>query len=148
MHIYYTINAVFFYYLWYCTMYKRQYTDKTLTLWKSMNMRASGTSELRKFRHFYIIKVLFLSIWMGVEEQPITNKHFKAYFNNAFISIFVGSKVLNMYAWFFFLLFLSIWWGGTENLSGGGGGTVPPRSYAPGYRHMSWYVFQVQISFG
>ena len=30
--IYYIINAVFFYYLWYCTMYKRQYTDKTLTL--------------------------------------------------------------------------------------------------------------------
>ena len=32
LHIYYTINAVFFYYLWYGTMYKRQYTDKTLTL--------------------------------------------------------------------------------------------------------------------
>ena len=44
------------------TMYKRQYTDKTLTLWKSTYMRAS---ELRKFWHFYIIKVLFLLIWMG-----------------------------------------------------------------------------------
>ena len=30
-----------------------------------MYMRASGASELRKFWHFYIIKVLFLSIWMG-----------------------------------------------------------------------------------
>ena len=28
-------------------------------------MRASGVSELRKFWQFYIIKVLFLSIWMG-----------------------------------------------------------------------------------
>ena len=26
------INAVSFYYLWYGTMYKRQYTDKTLTV--------------------------------------------------------------------------------------------------------------------
>ena len=60
---YYTINAVSFYYLWYDTMFKRQYTDKTLTLWKSMYMRASGGSELRKFWHFYIIKVLFLSIF-------------------------------------------------------------------------------------
>ena len=81
--IYYTINAVFFYYLWCFTMYKRQYIDKTLMLWKSMNMRASGTCKLRKCWHFYIIKVLFLSIWMGVEERPITNKHCKAYFNNA-----------------------------------------------------------------
>ena len=30
-----------FYYLWYGTMYKRQYTDKTLALWKSMYMRAN-----------------------------------------------------------------------------------------------------------
>ena len=30
-----------------------------------MYMRASGASELRQFWHFYIIKVLFLSIWMG-----------------------------------------------------------------------------------
>ena len=29
---YYTINAVSFYYLWYGTMYKRQYTDKTLSV--------------------------------------------------------------------------------------------------------------------
>ena len=30
-----------------------------------MYMRASVASELRKFWHFYIIKVPFLSIWMG-----------------------------------------------------------------------------------
>ena len=40
--LYYTINAVSFYYLWHGTMYKRQYNDKTLTLLKSMYMRASG----------------------------------------------------------------------------------------------------------
>ena len=32
---------------------------------KNLYMRASGASELRRFWHFYIIKVLFLSIWMG-----------------------------------------------------------------------------------
>ena len=73
-------------------IYKRQYTDKTLTLWKSMNMRASGASELRIFCHFYIIKVLFLSIRMGIEEQPITNKHFKAYFKNAYAWYLSGAK--------------------------------------------------------
>ena len=56
------INAVPCYYLWYGVVYKRQYTDKTLTLRKSMYMRASGASELRKFSHFYILKLLFLSI--------------------------------------------------------------------------------------
>ena len=44
-------------------LYKRQYTDKTLTMIKSMYMRASGASELRKFSHFYILKLLFLSIF-------------------------------------------------------------------------------------
>ena len=44
-------------------VYKRQYTDKTLTLRKSMYMRANGASELRKFSHFYILKLLFLSIF-------------------------------------------------------------------------------------
>ena len=32
----YTINVVSFYYLWYGAVYKRQYTDKTLTLGESM----------------------------------------------------------------------------------------------------------------
>ena len=44
-------------------LYKRQYTGKTLTLRKSMYMRANGASELRKFSHFYILKLLFLSIF-------------------------------------------------------------------------------------
>ena len=37
----YIINVVPFYYLWYGAICKRQYTDKTLTLKKSMYMRAS-----------------------------------------------------------------------------------------------------------
>ena len=37
--------------------------DKTLTLRKSMYMRASRASELRKFSHFYILKLLYLSIF-------------------------------------------------------------------------------------
>ena len=36
---------------------------QTLTLSKCMCMRASGASELRKFWHFYILKLLFLSIF-------------------------------------------------------------------------------------
>ena len=55
----YTINAVSFYYSWYGAIHKRQYTDKTLTLRKCMCMRASEASELRKFRYFYILKLLF-----------------------------------------------------------------------------------------
>ena len=58
-----TINAVSFYYLWYGAIYKRQYTDKTLTMRKCMCTRASGTSELRKFWHFHILKLLFPSIF-------------------------------------------------------------------------------------
>ena len=59
----YTINAVSFYYSWYGAIYKRQYTDKTLTLRKCMCMRASEASELRKLWYFYILKLLFLSIF-------------------------------------------------------------------------------------
>ena len=47
----------------YIYIYKRQYTDKTLTLRKCMCMRASEASELRKFWYFYILKLLFLSIF-------------------------------------------------------------------------------------
>ena len=49
--------------------YKRQYTDKTLTLRKCMCMRASEASELRKFRYFYILKLLFLSIFWSVHQM-------------------------------------------------------------------------------
>ena len=64
-HIYF--NAVSFYYLWYGAihvgLYKRQYTNKTLTLREYMIMRARGTSELRKFSHFHILKRIFPSIF-------------------------------------------------------------------------------------
>ena len=43
--------------------YKRQYTDKTITLRKSRYMRASRTSELGNFLHFHILKLPFLSIF-------------------------------------------------------------------------------------
>ena len=54
-------------------VYKRQYTDETLTLRKSMNMRAS---ELGKFLHFHILKLLFSSIfcwyfWYFISETYI-----------------------------------------------------------------------------
>ena len=49
--------------VWCYIIYKRQYTDKTLTLRKCMCMRASEASELRKFWYFYILKLLFLSIF-------------------------------------------------------------------------------------
>ena len=64
LHIY-TINVVPCYYLWCGVIYKPQFTDKTLTLRQSMwaYMRTSGASELRKFSHFYILKLLFLSIF-------------------------------------------------------------------------------------
>ena len=59
----YTINAVPFYVVWGLLICKRQYNDKTLTLRKSMYMRASGASDLRKLSHFHIRKLLFLSIF-------------------------------------------------------------------------------------
>ena len=69
--IYYTINAVSFYHLWYGTMYKRQDNDKTLTLLKIyVYASEQSVSELRKFLNFYIIKVLFFN--MDWEEQPFT----------------------------------------------------------------------------
>ena len=58
------IIAVSFYLMvMYGAIYKWQYTDKTLTLRRSMYMRASGASELRIFLHFCILKLLFLSIF-------------------------------------------------------------------------------------
>ena len=47
-----------------------------------MYMRASGASELRQFWHFVHNKSA-ISFNMDGEEQPFTNKHFKAYFKNA-----------------------------------------------------------------
>ena len=51
------------YYMVYGAIYKRQYNDKHVTLSKCMCMRASGASELWKFWHFHIPKLLFLSIF-------------------------------------------------------------------------------------
>ena len=55
-------NAVSFYYLWYGAIYKRQYTDKRVTLSKCMCMWAS---ELRKFWHFHILKLLLFQYFVG-----------------------------------------------------------------------------------
>ena len=66
LHIH-TINAVG-YYLWYGVVYERQYTDITLTLLNSMYMRSNGASELRKCSHFYMLKLLFLSIFVGTSD--------------------------------------------------------------------------------
>ena len=55
-------------------LYKRQYTDKHVTLSKCMCMRASGASELRKFWHFHTLKLLFLSIFCRyIENKPGLN---------------------------------------------------------------------------
>ena len=60
---------------------------------------------------------------MGVEEQPITNKHFKPYFNNASM-IFVGSKVFTHARYWQikkYVCMIFLWggtWGGTDNLWG------------------------------
>ena len=60
--LYHQCRSLFLLMVW-RYIYKRQYTDKTLTLKNSMYMRASGASKLRKFSHFYILKLLFLSIF-------------------------------------------------------------------------------------
>ena len=61
-----TINAVPFYYLW--------YTDKTLTLKKkSMNMRASGASELITFAHFHLLNCYFLQYFLGTSDTLSQN---------------------------------------------------------------------------
>ena len=61
LHLHTLCNQCSFLLLLMVWRYKRQYTDKTLTLRKSMYMRASGASELRKFSHFHNLKLLFLS---------------------------------------------------------------------------------------
>ena len=62
------INAVSFYYSWYGAIYKRQYTDKTLTLRKCMCMRASEASELRKFRYFTFLNCYFFRYFVGTSD--------------------------------------------------------------------------------
>ena len=58
----YTINAVSFYHLWYEAIYKQKYTEKTLTF-RKCRYKYMWASELRKFLHFYILKLLFPSIF-------------------------------------------------------------------------------------
>ena len=63
-----------FYHLWYDAIYKRQYTDKiVLTLRKCMHMRAS---ELRKFPHFHILKLLFPSIFCWYFRYFVSETYF------------------------------------------------------------------------
>ena len=60
-----TLNGMMLY-------YKRQYTDKTLTLRKCMYMRAS---ELRKFWHFHIPKTaISFNIFVGTS-HTLSQKH-------------------------------------------------------------------------
>ena len=62
------INAVG-YYLRYGVVYKRQYTDKSLTLRKSMYMRANGASELRIFFAFLHSKTaISFNIFVGTSD--------------------------------------------------------------------------------
>ena len=144
--MYYTINAVSFYYLWYGTMYKWQYTDKTLTLWKSMYMRASGASELRKFWHFYIIKVLFLSIWMGRNNhlQIHSLKHILRMHKHDFCgeqSIYTRAILANKNICMHDFFFVGGTWG-APRICGGGGGTCPrsppPPVTTPLSRRPAW----------
>ena len=69
----------------YGTMYKRQYTNKTLILWKSplyMYVYIYASERAYKILAFLHNKSA-ISFNMDWEEQPFTNKQFKAYFKNA-----------------------------------------------------------------
>ena len=48
------------------------YTNDSIPIEQCMCMRASGASELRKFWHFYILKLLFLSIFCRYIHWQIT----------------------------------------------------------------------------
>ena len=58
LHTYNQCSSLLLIMVW---RYKRKYTNTTLTLRKSMNMRASGACELGNFSHFHIQKLLILS---------------------------------------------------------------------------------------
>ena len=88
-----------------------------------------GASELRNFLEFLHNKSA-ISFNMDGEEQPFTNKHFKAYIKNAYKLDFCGeqstytrailaNKKICMHDFFFFV-------GGTDNLWGGGARAPPP----------------------
>ena len=100
------MNAVSFYSLCYGAIYKRQYTDKTLTFSKSTYMRASGASELRNFSHFHVLKLLFLSIFCLYFRYLVGT-------NDMLVGLHVPPKF--------------------RKIMGGGGGELPPSGYASGY---------------
>ena len=88
-------------------------------------MRASGASELRKFWHFYIIKVLFLSIWMGRNNHLQINilKHTSRMHTHDFCgeqSIYTRAILANK-KYVCMIFFFCGGGGGTDNLWGGGG---------------------------
>ena len=60
-------------------VHKQQYADKTLTLWKSMNICERASLADLAFLH----NKSAISFNMDGEEQPFTNKYFNAYFKNA-----------------------------------------------------------------
>ena len=61
----YTINAVFFYYSRYgaiCINVSNRQNTNIEKMYVYATMRASGSSELRKFRYFYILKLISFNI--------------------------------------------------------------------------------------
>ena len=117
LHIH-KINAVG-YYLWYGVVYKRQYTDKTLTLRKSMYMRSNGASELRKCSHIYILKLLFLSIFCWYFRYFVGT-------NDMLVGLHVATN-FQMYRQ-----------NSEKALLGGGGGCPPDGWQCQGSRYMIW----------
>ena len=95
-----------------------------------MYMRASGASELRKIWHFYIIQVLFLSIWMGRNNHLQINilKHILRMHKHDFCgeqSTYTRAILANKKICSLCMIFCGGGGpGGTENLCVGG--TCPP----------------------
>ena len=85
---------------------------QTLTLSKCMCMRASGASELRKFWHFHILKLLFLSIFCR------------------YIIYFVGTNemLVGLHVPTNFQMYRQ---NSEKSTIGGGGGQLPPPPPAP-----------------
>ena len=91
-----TINAVPFYYLWHMR-YIRQYNGKkNTTHWeKSMNMRAS---ELRKFPHIHILKLLFPSIFCWYLWYFVSETYFQV--SNYICIYYTINAVFFYYLWY------------------------------------------------
>ena len=131
-------------------MYKRQYTDKTLTLWKIFvyNMRAS---ELRKCWHFYIIKVLFLSIWMGRNHHLQLNilKHSISMIFCGEQSIYTRAILVNQKICmhdFVLVMGGGTCWGGVPRFCRGHVPPPPPRSYAPDWQATKLLFWEIHFA--